>query len=97
MVIVAVWSGNGVELFNPLNLIGLINWLFLIFMLVVPLLCIPSKEQRDKADEELEEGKRLYKKFKQTGLYEDSHKFLEWYSKVNTGTRNMFDRWAKYN
>ena len=77
-------------LFNPTKMIGLLNYLFLVTciggsVLVVDYGMKHEEEIQDKREKELEEGRKLLRKYLETRKFKDYYEYVKWCSIYNDG------------
>ena len=77
-------------LFNPTKMIGLLNYLFLVTciggsVLVVDYGMKHEEEIQDKREKEMEEGRKLFRKYLETRVFKDYCKYLDWKYTYNNG------------
>ena len=88
--LIMVGSGQIDVLFNPTTMIGLLNYLFLVTciggsVLVVDYGMKHEEEFQDKREKELEEGRKLFRKYLETRAFKDYCEYLDWKYTHNNG------------
>lgn len=91
-----VGSGQTDVLFNPTTMIGLLNYLFLITCiggsaLVVNYGMKHAEEEQEKRKKELEEGRKLLRKYLETRKSKDYYEYVKWCSTYNNG-KTLFEK-----